>query len=417
MFSLFVFKSTAVGMRYGMGTYISQLTNSLIKFPGVNIYVVNYNSEEVREFTVYPIREGITDIYIPATKLGKYDENIKQKYAFCAVTLLDETISKTTNVVFLMNTPSTFPFAKLLKEKYGYPIVSMVHLARWQQMLNGNKYKFVEIWKEKNDSVELKRLIEEREFYKLSDKIVSVTGYMKEFLRQFYDIPEEKISVIRNGVNSRTFKIIGEADKASIKKRLGFGTDEKIILYSGRLDASKGLKFVLEAFNEVTKQNTNARLVLMGDDSGTERFSQYLSYCDDNWGKVTFTGLLNHEKVLSFYQIADIGIMTSIYDHCPYVALEMIGHNVPLIISNIEGLNEILSSEQAVYIEPLIDNEGDISFSPEEISGTILSLLGDEERRERITSDYPDLMKDKFSDHRMAGEMYSILNSMFEVVA
>jgi len=258
----------------------------------------------------------------------------------------------------------------------------------------------------------LKSSKDERELYELSDKIISVTEYMKEFIIKYYNIPEEKIGVIHNGIDNTNFHILVKGEKDALKHSLGFRKDDKIVLFSGRLDSSKGIYYLLNAFAEVIKKFDNIQLVLIGEDSGPDKICQYLNHCENIWSKITFTGFLEYENVLKFYQIADIGIIPSIYDHCPFVALEMIGQNVPLIISNTEGLNEILTDDQSVYLTPLFDNEGYISFDKREIAQSILSLLYDDKKAKRITREYSELIRSQFSAQRMAGEMYSIFKSL-----
>jgi len=226
----------------------------------------------------------------------------------------------------------------------------------------------------------------------------------------YFNISEKKIEVIPNGIDKSVFHMINKDEKESVKQSFGFARDEIIILYSGRLDKGKGIYSLINAFNLVCKQCNNIRLVLAGEDSGANRISQYLGHCTNIWGKVTFTGFVEYEIINKLYQIADIGIIPSLYDHCPYVALEMIGYNVPLIISNTEGLNEILTKDQCILITPIVDNDGNITLEENDIADAILSFTRNESSiTNYIISDYQDLMKTKFSSKRMGKEMYSLL--------
>ena len=83
----------------------------------------------------------------------------------------------------------------------------------------------------------------------------------------------------------------------------------------------------------------------------------------------------------SFYKIADIGISPSVYDHCPYSVLEMMANRIPLIMSRINGLDELLTDNQCLFINPVISNEGDITFNIEELSQAILTMARDKDLR------------------------------------
>jgi glycosyltransferase involved in cell wall biosynthesis len=115
------------------------------------------------------------------------------------------------------------------------------------------------------------------------------------------------------------------------------------------------------------------------------------------------------------YQIADIGIIPSLYDHCPYVALEMISNNIPLIISDTEGLNEILTKDQCLYITPSIDDEGFVYLGKNVMKGALNKLLSsmDHPQEERLDY-YPKVIESRFSAELMGSKMYSILLDLFQ---
>lgn len=413
LFSVFIFKSSTRGMRYGIGTYVKEITNSLLKYTDISIFLVNFNSDFV-EFKISNIENRFTQIHIPSANLQSNTISKKQKYAKRIIDLLSETISSSEKVVFQVNYLDCLPFVKEIKTRYTFPIVSVVHSAQWQFYFNGNIQKFHDAWTNNTISNEylVKLLLEEKELYDLSDKIISVTKYMKEYIIQYFKIPNEKISVVQNGVSTSSFLLLNDEDKNKAKQLLGFSTDEKIVLFSGRLDPSKGLYFLLDSFTEIVKRNKKIRLVIIGEDSGPVKICQYLAHCENIWSNVTFTGFLEFKKVLQFYQIADIGIIPSIYDHCPYVALEMIGHNIPIIISNTNGLNEILTNMQSIYLPQHIDSSGNISFNTQEITEAILTICNDLDIAQNLSKDYQYLIKTKFSDQRMAVESYSVMKSL-----
>lgn len=413
MISLFILKPNIRGTQYGIGTYLRQLTNALLKFEDINIFIINYQSDIYKEFKVVALSQKLTEIFIPTPIIKIRDEKHTRKYATQVVKFLTPYLSIDTDSVIQVNYPDALPIVKQLKSRFSSKIISVIHSAQWHFMFQGNKQKFLKNWTDISGTYQgiHKWSEDEKELYDLSDKIVSVTTYMKFFLIKYYLIPEEKIRVIPNGIDNAIFQILDEEKKTAMKQNLGFFKDEKIVLFSGRLDASKGLYFLLDGFSEVVKTQKNVRLVIIGGDSPSDTICQFLSHCENIWSKVTFTGFLEYEKCLKFYMIADIGIMPSIYDHNPYVAIEMIGHNIPLVISNTEGLNEVLTDKQSVYLTPHFDNSGNLTFDRMEIANAILGLLNDEQKTKQMVKDYPELLRTRFSNQRMAEEMYSELIS------
>lgn len=193
-----------------------------------------------------------------------------------------------------------------------------------------------------------------------------------------------------------------------LKQCLGFSASEKIILFSGRIDPAKGVFFLLEAFEAACKQADNLRLVLMGQGNIQECFQKYQSH----YGKITFTGFLPMEKVTAFYRIADVGVFPSLFEQCPYTVLEMIANKIPLIISKINGLKEILDGSQCIFIDPVISENGEISLNKKELTNAILTLAGDAQLAKELALSSYNTLRDNFSDNRMALEMNNLYSEL-----
>lgn len=415
MRSLFILKPNMRCMRYGIGTYLKQLTGTLISNEDIKIYIVNYLSETYKEFTIDSTLENITEIHIPPpiTKINNQKQG--ERYSETIVDLIVPFIEEYPEPIFQVNYPDALLIVRNLKTRFSLRVITMVHSAQWQLGFNGNKNKFIEAWGngENTNNGIMKSIESEKMLYEISDRIVTVTSFMKDFISYYFHIPEGKIEVITNGIDNSLMKNINEEEKRLLKKDLGFDEDERLILFSGRLDKGKGLYFLIDAFNLVCKQCDHVRLVIVGDDSGPDGISNYLIKCINIWSKVTFTGYIDYETMQKFYQITDIGIIPSIYDQCPYVALEMMCYNIPIIISNAEGLNEILTKDQCIYLTPLINNEGDLTFSINEISESIIALLRNYKSLSKtITADYQEVINKRFSQKHMGEKMHSLMLSL-----
>jgi len=371
--SVFIFKSNSIGMQYGTGSYIKELTESMYIDSDITIFLTNFYNSDCKEISIERVSPKFYKLRIPAPFRNIRNDKLDKKYANIVVHFLSSIISEKERVVFQINNLDTIHVLRKLKEKYTYPIISVVHIAIWQQLLNAN-----------TDSAlnQTERLLDiERETYKLSDKIVVLTAYMKNYLIKEYDISPEKIDLIPNGINYERYKTISLKEKNKLKKSLGFRADEKIILFTGRVDQAKGVFFLIDAFIDACNEDDNLRLIIIGNGN----VEQCMKRCYSFSGKITFTGFIETEQINKFYQIADIGVSPSLQDQCPYTVLEMIANKIPLIISKIEGLDEMLSDEECVFINPIIDNDGNRSFNITELSQAILYLLNDSETATRIS--------------------------------
>src|ERR1035437_1286864 len=272
MISLFILKPNIRGTQYGIGTYLIQLTNALLKVEDINIFIINYQSDIYKEYKVVSTSPKLIEIFIPTPIIKIRDEKQTMRYATQVVKFLTPYLSTDTDAIFQVNYPDALPIVKQLKSRFSSKIISVIHTAQWHFMFHGNKQKFLENWSDTSGTYEgmHKWSEEEKELYELSDKIVSVTEYMRNFLIKYYCIPSEKIKVICNGIDNTCFQILDKGQKIALKQSLGFDKDEKIVLFSGRIDASKGLYFLLDGFKEIVKRHSNIRLVIIGGDSSTD---------------------------------------------------------------------------------------------------------------------------------------------------
>ncbi len=410
MISVFIFKSNARGMQFGIGTYINILVSELLKLNNIKIFLVNYYHSQVREFSIKHISQNYKEIFLPGSLIEtQSDEKNKSIYAKAVVNLLHRIIEQQDKFIFHFNLFDAYKIADELKKKYSNPIINTVHFAQWQEFFMGNKNKRPNI---KNilpsNNIEF-TLAAEYKFFLSSDFNVVVTNYMKKYLVEQMNFRKELIAVVPNGISLDSEKLLNIEEKILLKESLGFYNDEKIIVFVGRIDESKGIFSLLKAFHLVVKSNKKARLVIIGDGD----FSRFFKSIDNEFGKITFTGFLDKEKLKDFYKIADLGVIPSIYDHCPYSALEMMKYNIPLIVSNIEGLNEILTKESGILIDPIYDEKGNIIINFIAFAEAILHLLSNTKLSKSLAKEAYKILENKFLSSQMAEEMNHIYSDIF----
>ena len=184
----------------------------------------------------------------------------------------------------------------------------------------------------------------------------------------------------------------------------GFNKDHSLNRFSGRIDNGKGIFFLLDAFADACKKKEDLRLVLIGQGSITECKQKYASINN----KMIFTGLLPFEQVMNFYRISDAGVLPSLYEQCPYTVLEMMANKIPMILSEIDGLNEISDDDKCVFIEPVNCENGEISFDIKELLNAMPRLTGDSQTSSRLAANSCNNLINNYSATRMASEIYGI---------
>ncbi len=217
--------------------------------------------------------------------------------------------------------------AKNLKNAFNIPIVSTIHAT--------------EAGRNSGIHDDTQRYINDTEWmltYESTEVIVN-SNFMKGDLQRLFGLPFEKINVIANGINLTNFNGI----ERDYEFRRQYAADnEKIILFLGRLVYEKGIQHLISAMPKILEGYHDAKLVIAGKGGMIDELRQQAK----NMGienKVYFAGYLNSKQVCKMYKAADISVFPSTYEPFGIVALEAMLAGNPVVVSDVGGLNEIVT--------------------------------------------------------------------------
>jgi glycosyltransferase involved in cell wall biosynthesis len=199
-----------------------------------------------------------------------------------------------------------------------------------------------------------------------ANKIIAVSHFTKRELQNYYNIPENKIRVIHNGVDINKFKPAN--DKRKVKEELSFKPDDLTILSVGRLYARKGLFTLIECMPQVVKRFRNAKFVISGKGQSDE-MRKLIAHAEKLGVKdnIIFTGYYPDKKLPKLYQAADVFAFSTFYEHHPFAILEALSTGLPVVTTNVGGIPETIESGKNGFLcEP---------FKPQQLSDKILYLL------------------------------------------
>jgi glycosyltransferase involved in cell wall biosynthesis len=92
----------------------------------------------------------------------------------------------------------------------------------------------------------------------LSDKLVVMSHKAYDFLKDIYDVPEEKIAFIHHGIPDTPF-----IDSSFYKDKFGV-EGKKVLLTFGLLSSNKGIENVLQALPAVIKKHPDVVYIILG---------------------------------------------------------------------------------------------------------------------------------------------------------
>ena len=177
-----------------------------------------------------------------------------------------------------------------------------------------------------------------RLFFKHAGAIVAVS----ETLRKEYEKRSgRKIKVIPPLIPFSESKI----SKEELRKRYGFSSDDKVILSVGSIKKIKGSDTLLYAFLELGKiyiEENNLKLLYAGEGPMKPMLEEKVKERSfDEY--VKFLGTIPHEEVPHVYKLADIYVISSLFEGAPLSLLEAMSNGLPIIGTDVNGINDLIA--------------------------------------------------------------------------
>jgi glycosyltransferase involved in cell wall biosynthesis len=199
-------------------------------------------------------------------------------------------------------------------------------------------------------------------FYDQAQTILVPTQcYRQQLIHNGFD--PAKLRVMTRGIDSRHFR--PDRRDPSFFDRWGLDASLKF-LYVGRISREKGLDRLVDAFDQFRARGHAAQLVIVGD--GPYR-KELQASCRGR--PITFTGLLEGDKLATAFASADVMVFPSTTDTFGNVVLEAQASGLPMIVSDLGGPAEIVRSDDSGIIvdhlqpQALADAMEKLYLSPE----------------------------------------------------
>ncbi len=166
-------------------------------------------------------------------------------------------------------------------------------------------------------------------------KVVAVSYLTKNLVTHHYGIDPGKVEVVYNAIES-SLATGFDPEQYSIH------TDEKIVLFLGRITMQKGPEYFLAAAKRVLDVMDNVKFVMAGSGDMIRKTVEMAASMGIGH-KVLFTGFLRGPDVEKVFKMADLYVMPSVSEPFGIAPLEAMSHDVPVIISKQSGVSEVLS--------------------------------------------------------------------------
>ncbi|MBT8318038.1 MAG: glycogen synthase, partial [Lutibacter sp.] len=235
---------------------------------------------------------------------------------------------------------------------YGIPLVITTHslepLRPWKREQLGRGYD-ASSWVEKT-AIEM------------ADAVIAVSKETKEDVLKHFNVNEEKIKVIYNGINLQEYVVTKET---STLEEFGIDKNKPYVLFVGRITRQKGIIHLVNAIKYI---DTDTQIVLCAGAPDTPEIAKEM---EDSVAKVKKTRnnviwidkMLDKKEVIQLYSHADVFCCPSIYEPFGIINIEAMACETAVVASAVGGIKEVVVHGETGLLVP-VSQQNEAPFEP-----------------------------------------------------
>lgn len=181
----------------------------------------------------------------------------------------------------------------------------------------------------------------DRFFYKKYDRIICISNQTENELRKWLSLPslEKKIITIQNGINIEKFANA----QNTLNNIIDTSSDNNYIAMVGRFAPPKDQITLIKALKYCPE---NTHLIFIGSGKTLEKCKSE-AVKDNLSNRIHFIG--NSTNVAGILKGCKIGVLSTRWEGFGLVAAEYMAAGIPAVVSNVEGLNEVIKDDDLLF--------------------------------------------------------------------
>ncbi|WP_400078931.1 glycosyltransferase family 4 protein [Winogradskyella sp. R77965] len=191
----------------------------------------------------------------------------------------------------------------------------------------------------------------------------------------------DKLSVIgngsSNGIDTAHYdrKMVSNEDIDNLKQKLNIKPTDTVFLFIGRIVKDKGINELVKAFDTISKNNSNIKLVIVGPSEKEldpiEQDTESIIKRNQNIHEI---GMV--KDIRPYVAISNILTFPSYREGFPNVVLQASCMEMPCIVTDINGCNEIITHNYNGLIIPPKDSDA--------LKNAMLDLLNNPQKAKEL---------------------------------
>ncbi|HMG26971.1 MAG TPA: glycosyltransferase [Acidimicrobiia bacterium] len=189
----------------------------------------------------------------------------------------------------------------------------------------------------------------EGETVRCADLVIAATDDERRQLVTLYGAERERIEVVPPGVDHRVFV---PGDRAAARRGLRLDPQRRVLLYVGRIQRLKGADLAVRSLAEL---DGDVSLLVVGGPSGKDGEAEMAALrglvADLGLeGRVRFVPPQPHDRLVTYYQAADVCLVPSRTESFGLVALEAAACGTPVVAADVGGLRSVVDDGHTGFL-------------------------------------------------------------------
>ncbi|UKM65494.1 glycogen synthase [Flavobacteriaceae bacterium GSB9] len=235
---------------------------------------------------------------------------------------------------------------------YGTPLVITTHslepLRPWKREQLGRGYD-ASSWVEKT-AIEM------------ADALIAVSEETKEDVIKHFNVDEEKVKVIYNGINLKQYKVTSDT---STLDEYGVDKSKPYVLFVGRITRQKGIIHLVNAIKYI---DPDTQIVLCAGAPDTKEIGKEMEDAVNEVKKtrenvIWIDKMVSKEEIIQLYSHADVFCCPSIYEPFGIINIEAMACETAVVASAVGGIKEVVVDGETGLLIPL-EQQTEAPFEP-----------------------------------------------------
>jgi glycosyltransferase involved in cell wall biosynthesis len=234
-----------------------------------------------------------------------------------------------------------------------------------------------------------KKRLSRRLFPCWGDRVIAISEAVKEHLVKDFCVSEEKISVIRHGIDVHEYRVASTEHRAEIKRKIGLG-EGPVVGIVARLSEEKGHVYLIEAIKKTAEQIPNVQLLIVGEGRMKEKILNLTKGLGLEKRIFFLSSVLNTQEVLS---AMDVFVLPSLKEGLGLSLIEAMACGLAVIGSDIGGIKSLIEHRYNGLLVKPADSQG--------LADAILELLSNPQEMKALGSKGEFFISENFREEKM----------------